>query len=221
MILFRMVVKNKKRTKAGNGEGFKPRKMKINHPRVWFPEEYEQGKQWCMEQHMQHCFVRSHDGLQLHAFYLPAENAGRTILLSHGYRGNGFGDFAPDARFLHEHGCNLLFIDQRSCGASEGKYITFGALEQEDVKRWCWYLAKRNKKRLPIYLFGKSMGASAVLMASGKELPHYVKGIIADCGFVSMKSQFSTWLQAGFIFRIFRFCYGGYRSGVVFRLIFP
>ena len=61
MILFRMVVKNKKRTKAGNGEGFKPRKMKINHPRVWFPEEYEQGKQWCMEQHMQHCFVRSHD----------------------------------------------------------------------------------------------------------------------------------------------------------------
>lgn len=190
VILFRMVVKNKKRTKAGNGEGFKPRKMKINHPRVWFPEEYEQGKQWCMEQHMQHCFVRSHDGLQLHAFYLPAENAVRTILLSHGYRGSGFGDFAPDARFLHEHGCNLLFIDQRSCGASEGGYITFGALEQEDVKRWCWYLAKRNKKRLPIYLFGKSMGASAVLMASGKELPHYVKGIIADCGFVSMKSQF-------------------------------
>lgn len=192
MILFRLIVKNKKRTGMGTKKGPKFRKMKENHPRAWFPKEYETGKQWCLEQHMRHCYLRSHDGLWLHALYFPAKNARRTVLLSHGYRGSGFGDFAPDARFLHEHGCNLLFIDQRSCGDSQGRYITFGALEQQDVKRWCWYLARHNKNRLPIYLFGKSMGAAAVLMASGRRLPHDVKGIIADCGFVSMREQFQN-----------------------------
>ena len=192
MILFRLVVKNKKSKKVKKKEGFMPRQMKVNHPRAWFLEEYEKGKQWCINQQMKECYLRSHDGLLLHAYYFPAENAKRTVLLSHGYRGSGFGDFAPDAQFLHEHECNLLFIDQRSCGESQGGYITFGALEQEDVKRWCWYLANRNKNHLPIYLFGKSMGASSVLMASGKKLPHYVKGIIADCGFVSMKEQFKN-----------------------------
>ena len=196
MILFRLVVKNKKSKKVKKKEGFMPRQMKVNHPRAWFLDEYEKGKLWCINQQMRDCYIRSHDGLLLHAYYFPAENAKRTVLLSHGYRGSGFGDFAPDAQFLHEHECNLLFIDQRSCGESQGGYITFGALEQEDVKRWCWYLANRNKNHLPIYMFGKSMGASSVLMASGKKLPRYVKGIIADCGFVSMKDADTSYAMA-------------------------
>ena len=45
------------------------------------------------------------------------------------------------------------------------------------------------KKKLPIYLYGQSMGAAAVLMASGYRLPSEVKGLIADCGFQSMERQ--------------------------------
>ena len=78
--------------------------------------------------------MESKDGLVLHAYYLPAENPKRFVLLSHGYKGSGFGDFAYTARFLHENNCNLLFIDQRCCGASQGEYITFGAWEQYDVQ---------------------------------------------------------------------------------------
>ena len=33
------------------------------------------------------------------------------------------------------------------------------------------------------------MGAAAVLMASGQPLPQNVRGLIADCGFCSMKKQ--------------------------------
>ena len=43
--------------------------------------------------------------------------------------------------------------------------------------------------KLPIYLYGQSMGAAAVLMASGYRLPSEVKGLIADCGFQSMERQ--------------------------------
>lgn len=163
--------------------------IKINHPRHKFENEYEDGKAWCRAQRMQDCYVRSADGLLLHGHYLPAQNAARFVLLSHGYKGSGFGDFAYTARFLHENGCSLLFIDQRCCGESEGEFITFGAKEQYDVQQWVYYIADRNKDRLPIYLYGESMGAAAVLMASGHELPEEVRGLIADCGFCSMKGQ--------------------------------
>lgn len=162
---------------------------KINHPRDKFEKEYEEGKAWCRRQNMQDCYIRSRDGLLLHGYYLPAAKAKRYVLLCHGYRGSGFGDFAGTARFLHKNGCSLLFIDERCCGLSEGKYITFGAKEQWDVRQWAYYIAKRNKDKLPIYLYGESMGAAAVLMASGRSLPKEVKGLIADCGFHSMKGQ--------------------------------
>ena len=44
-------------------------------------------------------------------------------------------------------------------------------------------------KKLPVYLFGQSMGATSVILASGHDLPDEVKGIIADCGYHSMKQQ--------------------------------
>lgn len=173
--------------------------MQVNHPRHRFETQYEEGKAWCKAQQMRDCFIKSRDGLRLHASFLPAKEAKRFVLLSHGYRGSGFGDFAYMARFLHENHCHLLFIDQRGCGESEGKYITFGAHEQYDVQRWVYYLSAHNPKGLPIYLYGESMGAAAVLMAQAHPLPKEVRGIIADCGFRSMRTQLeymaTTWFH--------------------------
>lgn len=187
---FELTVRCKRNKKQTAKKWFHLSHIKINHPRHKFEREYEEGKAWCREQKMQDCYIRSRDGLRLHAYYLPASQGERYVLLSHGYKGSGFGDFAYTARFLHEHQCHLLFIDQRCCGESEGEYITFGAKEKYDVQRWAYYIAKRNKDRLPIYIYGTSMGAAAALMASGQKLPEDVKGIIADCGFCSMKRQF-------------------------------
>ena len=103
-----------------------------------------------------------------------------------------------------EHQCDVLFIEHRCCGDSEGKYITFGAKEQWDVKQWAVYMAERNKEKLPIYLYGQSMGAASVLMASGHTLPPEVKGLIADCGFQSMERQMRDMPLTGSICIIFR-----------------
>lgn len=203
--------KNKKQSKK-KWSGFSH--TKINHPRYKFEKEYEEGKAWCLEQKMQDCYIVSKDGLRLHAHYLPAFHAKRFVILCHGYKGSGFGDFANTARFLHENHCNLLFIDQRCCGTSEGEFITYGAREKYDVQRWAYYIEKQNKDLLPIYLYGESMGASSVLMASGLKLPQTVRGIIADCGFRSMKSQLediaSNWFHIKWIklllFRVDLFC---------------
>lgn len=211
---FNTMVSYKKKKKLSRKKWFSLSHTKINHPRYKFEKEYEEGKEWCRQQNMQDCYVRSKDGLVLHAFYLPAKDAKRFVLLSHGYKGSGFGDFAYTARFLHENHCNLLFIDQRCCGESQGKYITFGAKEQFDVQKWTYYIAERNKNNLPIYLYGESMGASSVLMASGQGLPREVRGLIADCGFMSMKKQLqdiaANWFHVNgvdlLLFRVNLFC---------------
>lgn len=218
---FEMMVRSKKGTDPVTKKWFQLSHSKVNHPRHKFEKEYETGKAWCREQPMQDCYIKSIDGLRLHASFLPAKNAKRFVILCHGYKGSGFGDFANIARFLHENGCHLLFIDERCCGQSEGSYITFGAKEQYDIQRWCYYVARRNPGHLPIYLFGESMGAASLLMASGHALPGDVKGLIADCGFQSMKGQLqdiaANWFHLHWIhlllFRVNLFCavLGGFR----------
>lgn len=185
---FKEIVVRRKHRPNGKA-AFELSHIKVNHPRHQYGKEYEEGRAWCEMQNMQDCYIKSADGLTLHGSFLPAEKPRRILLLSHGYRGSGFGNFGVTAEFLHENNCSLLFIDQRCCGESGGKYITFGAREQYDVQKWAYYLSERNRDRLPIYLYGKSMGATAVLMAAGHSLPREVKGLIADCGFRSMKGQ--------------------------------
>lgn len=203
--------KNRKKMKK---TWFQLSHIKKNHPRDKFEKEYEEGKEWCRQQNLRDRYIRSRDGLLLHGYELPAAGAKRYVILCHGYKGSGFGDFAYTARFLHENGCNLLFIDQRCCGLSEGTYITFGAKEQWDVQQWAYDIARKNREKLPIYIYGESMGAASVLMASGHDLPKEVKGLIADCGFHSMREQIqdiaASWFHLKWIklllFRVDLFC---------------
>ena len=84
-----------------------------------------------------------------------------------------------------EIGCDLLLPEQRAQGASQGRYMGFGVLERRDVTQWLRYLEKERHNTLPVYLGGVSMGAATVLMAAGDQLPDFVKGVLADCGFTS------------------------------------
>ena len=57
--------------------------------------------------------------------------------------------------------------------------------ERRDVLSWIKYANERFGSDKPIYLFGISMGATTVVMASGLNLPDNVKMICADCPFSS------------------------------------
>ncbi len=190
------------------------KQTEVNHPRHKFAEEYDAVKNWCKAQPMEDWYIKSRDGLKLHAYFYRASNERRFVILSHGYRGTSFGSIAHIAESLHNEGCSLLFIDQRCCGKSEGKYITFGAKEQYDLTDWIKRLEKVNKDRKPVYLYGQSMGASTVLLSSGQGLPREVRGLIADSGFHSMKYQLSDMASRLFhfhwiplmLFRVDLFC---------------
>ncbi len=135
---------------------------------------------------MQTLTLASHDGITLTGHWLPAAGTPRrTIILMHGWRSSWDVDFGPIATYLHENGCHLLFAEERGQGASEGRYITFGVLERRDLQSWVRALSHWEPTGLPLYLYGVSMGAAAVLMASVLPMDRHVHGIIADCGYTS------------------------------------
>jgi uncharacterized protein len=144
-----------------------------------------EGRDWINQHNPELVSITSNDGLQLKGYLIRAKNPKRTVLCVHGFRGQGICDFGAICSFYYEQDCNLLIIDQRSHGASEGKYITFGIKERYDVVKWISFLNEKLGDKLPIILDGVSMGATTVLMVSGLELPPNVKGIIADCGYTS------------------------------------
>ncbi len=130
--------------------------------------------------------ILSQDGLRLVGHYIYAQGQTRRLaVLFHGWRGSWTGDFGSIGRWLREIGCDLLLVEQRGQGASEGKYMGFGVLERRDVSQWMRYLERERHNMLPVYLGGVSMGAATVLMAAGDELPDFVQGVLADCGFTS------------------------------------
>ena len=130
--------------------------------------------------------ILSQDGLRLTGHYIHAQGQARRLaVLFHGWRGSWMGDFGSMGRWLREIGCDLLLVEQRAQGASEGKYMGFGVLERQDVAQWLTYLEQERHNTLPVYLGGVSMGAATVLMAAGDTMPDFVKGVLADCGFTS------------------------------------
>ncbi len=124
--------------------------------------------------------IISHDGLKLTGRYYHVKDGAPLEIQCHGYKGNATRDFCGNWRIAKEAGRNVLLIDERCHGNSEGHTITFGILEREDVLKWIRYANKRFGN-VPIMLSGVSMGAATVLMASEMNLPKNVKGILADC----------------------------------------
>lgn len=139
---------------------------------------------WLKENHAADITTISKDGLKLHAYWIPAENARGTVLLAHGYRSSMLLDFGAAFEVYHDLGMNILVPDQRAHGKSQGSFITFGVKESQDMLCWICY-HNSNFGELPLILSGMSMGASTVLYLADEELPANVKGIIADCGFTS------------------------------------
>lgn len=132
-------------------------------------------------------YITSFDGLKLAARYFENETSKKTVILVHGYRSIAENDFATQFKLYYELGYNILLVDQRAHGKSEGKYITFGIKERYDLVSWCNDILKRYPQTLEIVLCGISMGSTTILLASELDLPCQVKGIVADCGFTSPK----------------------------------
>lgn len=132
--------------------------------------------------------VTSYDGLRLFGkCYIASADAPWLIML-HGYRSGAERDFCGGLKFGIDSGFNVLLVDQRAHGKSEGKCLTFGIKERHDCLTWINYVISQAGGSCKIALYGMSMGAATVLMAAGSGLPKNVACIVADCGYTSPKA---------------------------------
>ena len=130
--------------------------------------------------------ITSHDGLTLRGRYYEYKPGAPIELMLHGYRGNSERDLSGGVLRAFAVGHNVLVVDNRGCGASDGHFSTFGVLETEDCLAWIDYILDYIDFSSKIILTGVSMGASTVLMtACREELPQNVVGVLADCGYTS------------------------------------
>ncbi len=158
------------------------RNDKLDTTPAWY--EYinanQEGREYIYSLNPEDLYINSFDNLKLHAIFIN-NNTNKTIICVHGYKAkDGLYDFGMSARFLNSLGYNLLFVDNRAHGLSQGKYIGFGVLDSIDVNSWVDYLVT-NMNQETIILYGMSMGAATVMNAQNNK----AKAIIADCGFAS------------------------------------
>lgn len=131
--------------------------------------------------------VKSFDGLTLRGrLYIYDENAPIEIAFN-GYRTDGIHDCGGVFQIARRLGHNILVVDQRATGDSDGNVISFGINERYDVLAWTQLITNRYPQ-MKIILVGGSLGAATVLMASELDLPANVVGVVADSAYSSPKA---------------------------------
>lgn len=153
----------------------------------------KEGRRWLESMPYINVYIKSFDGLRLYGALL--ENySDKIVICVHGFTGSGKKDFASLAQAYYKNGYNVLLVDNRAHGQSEGKYVGFGVLDRFDLRNWVKYVINRFGSNVQVFLHGISMGAATVLMASSI-MPKNVRGIIADCGFTSVYEIFEYVLK--------------------------
>ena len=99
-------------------------------------------REWMMEQPHEDVWIRSEDSLKLHGTYfrgsgnVEEKKCKKAVICFHGYTSQGLADYGSISNYYLKRGYNVLLVDQRSHGQSEGKYIGFGCKDRYDAYRW-------------------------------------------------------------------------------------
>lgn len=138
--------------------------------------------------------ISSFDGLRLQAWLVQRPEAAdgdhrlKFAILCHGY--TGFPEeMGYQAIRFYEQGFSILAPSARGHAHSEGNILGMGWKERLDLIDWIKWINKSFSDP-EIILYGISMGAATVMMASGENLPENVRCIIEDCGFSSVYDQY-------------------------------
>ncbi|MBW5389082.1 alpha/beta hydrolase [Brachyspira hampsonii] len=153
--------------------------------RIWF------------ESSQKDVYTVSDDNLKLHAHFIN-NNSNVYVIIVHPYEGRGSYMKYFIEKF-YNMGFNILAIDLRTHGESEGKIYSLGYLERLDVLAWIKYI-NDNYNNAQIILYGISMGANSVMMCCNEDGANNVKAIIEDAGFTNAYEQLKRRLDIAYNF---------------------
>ena len=128
--------------------------------------------------------VRSRDGLELAAWWVPGGRERKAALLVHGLHASKASPYVLPALPVYAGlGYSVLLIDLRAHGESPGERTTLGVTEARDVLGGLDWLAQHAFPRQAVVLHGWSMGAATVLTVAAGEP---VRAVVADSGYARL-----------------------------------
>lgn len=145
----------------------------------------QEGREWARQSaNFRSVTIQSTDGLNLRGVMaLSGTESHRWAVCVHGYR-DSYEAVGVYGKHYAELGWNVLLPDHRGHGRSQGNYVGWGYDERLDLVAWINYIIRRDPEA-EIVLHGVSMGAAAVLMATGGPLQSQVKAAVSDCAYTS------------------------------------
>lgn len=103
--------------------------------------------------------LKTGDDLQLEGWYLKKDSAIGTVIMFHGH-GSSKSKILHEASFMESLGYNIMLMDFRGHGGSDGNTCTIGMDEAEDVKLTYDFIGSKGEKN--IILWGISLGAATI-----------------------------------------------------------
>jgi len=122
----------------------------------------------------------SSEGLRLRAWVREGETRRPAVVVVHGV-GDTLESYQGVAGVLAKRGHTVLLLDLRGHGRSEGKHMTLGGREREDVRAAMNRLRASGLAENGLVLMGYSMGAVAVLRAAADQPD--VRAVVAEAPF--------------------------------------
>ena len=128
--------------------------------------------------------IRSSDGTRLSAWWLKASGKPKgTVVFFHGNAEN-ISTHIGSVYWLPEQGYQVLLLDYRGYGHSEGTPV-FPEVLDDIVASLEWVLDDSQVQALPVYVLGQSLGAtmSGYVVATRPELRARLTGVVLDAAF--------------------------------------
>jgi fermentation-respiration switch protein FrsA (DUF1100 family) len=125
--------------------------------------------------------LRTSDGVDISAWYLPAYSEKGVVLFCHGNAGN-ISHRLDSLKIFHDLGLSVLIFDYRGYGESGGAPTEEGTYLDGEA---AWNYLVDTRKILPgkIVLFGRSLGSA---VAAELALRHKAGALIMESGFTSV-----------------------------------
>ena len=124
------------------------------------------------------------DNIQLHGWYLPAKETKQVVLFFHGNAGN-ISHRGASLEVIHGQGRNVLILDYRGYGKSEGEVSEQG-FYLDAMAAWQYLTEQRGYQPEDIILFGRSLGGAVATQLATKV---QAKALILESTFSSVKDM--------------------------------
>jgi len=128
--------------------------------------------------------LKTSDGLNLHGWYIPAQDSDKVLLFFHGNAGN-ISHRGDSIALFHQLGLNVFIFDYRGYGRSEGTPSEDG-LYRDARAAWAYLTQDRGYAGTDVILFGRSLGGAVATRLASEVRPG---GLILESTFGSARDM--------------------------------